>query len=195
MKKFAILLAFLLIPFSVFAQNYGRVHRATAAINFAPAIWHPIVLPRLAGFEPSVMEMALNSDASPCSFPWPEKYLRAEGGRCRVAYVLVNSDGEIIDSKEKLKTLGPVTNEVKAMSFVAVTEGDLSQKFKGVLEGFTKTAPGGFLVKVIKNNTFGCSRHEKTELVFKVTRQGDILLLTSKILLQPPFKGVEVCVD
>ena len=174
----------------------GRAGKATLAkikINLPPISWRPITATRLSGL-PSVTEKALVSGDLPCTHPMPEEYLRREGGMCPVAYVLLTELGTVIDSKESLKNyFSPVTSEMEAMSFVAVTEYDLLQS-KEILKGQTSTANSSFLVKVARKNTFGCGHHEQSELVFRVDRSGDITLVSSKNIAGTGNE-FEVCVD
>jgi hypothetical protein len=159
-----------------------------------PISWQTTTESRLAGLPRTVTEEVVLSNDSPCTYPMPEVFLRREGGLCPVVFQL-RFNGRIIDSKAKLKsTFAPVETELEAMSFVAATENDLAMA-NGVLVGGTARGDNEFLVKVMRNNTFGCSYHEKSELIFEVARSGDISLLSEKILPGTgQYHGV-VCVD
>ena len=123
-------------------------------------------------------------------------YLRIEGGLCGVGYWLEDSNGMRIDSKEKLTTrFAPIENETEAVSFVAVTRGDLKIDATGIPEGHTLTIGDGFLVQLVYNNTFGCGNHEPTGVIFKISQSGEVLRIAFE-KQKPPKPGEPIlCAD
>ena len=99
--------------------------------------------------------------------------------------------------EELKKFFVPVDNEVEAMSFIAVTENDLKRNENDVLVGETAVSDDGYLVKVVKNNTFGCGRHDPQSVIFKVTKGGEITVVAIEVL--PPYPRTRnfsyTCVD
>ncbi|HEY4496201.1 MAG TPA: peptidoglycan-binding domain-containing protein [Candidatus Paceibacterota bacterium] len=159
--------------------------------------WNLITDSRLAGFSSNISEVALNTTSElPCSRPFPENFLRREGGMCSRAYALKYSNGEIIDTLAKLKSLAPVTTETEAMSFVAAVAADLKMKTDDILEGYTATHPeDNFFVKVIFKNTFGCGTHENYERIYKVVRTGETTLISNTIIPGTGRNDALLCVD
>jgi hypothetical protein len=101
-----------------------------------------------------------------------------------------------IDSVEKLKNrFSPIDNEAEAVSFIAVTNGDLKIDATGVPEGHTLPIDNGFLVQLVHNNTFGCGSHKPTGIIFEVSKVGEVQRVAFE-KQKPPKPGEPVlCVD
>ena len=103
---------------------------------------------------------------------------------------------ERIDSKEKLTTrFAPIENEAEAVSFVAITQSGLKIDANGIPAGHTLAIGDGFLVQLVYTNTFGCGSHEPTGVIFKISKNGEMLRIASE-KQKPPKPGEPVlCVD
>lgn len=172
--------------------------------KYKDVVWNKIIEERLNGFTylgDVVVENKVTCYWSnePCySLIFEDgEYLRVEGGLVSSYYYLIvtkNRETQIVKSLEELKKFfAPVDNEVEAMSFIAVTERGLKWSKKDTLAGETAVIDDGYLVKVVKNNTFGCGRHDPQRVIFKITKAGEIIIIAVEIL--PPLSGYEACVD
>lgn len=174
--------------------------------KYKDVVWKKITEGRLNGLVSSsnaVMEkeIACYWDEKSCRLISKEdEYLRIEGWLfSRYYYFLVaTKDGETltIKSLEGLKKFfAPVDSEAEAMSFIGVTGRDLKKNERDVLVGETAVIDDGYLVKVVKNNTFGCGRHDPQKVIFKITRTGEIMVTAVEILPPPSKYDLGTCVD
>lgn len=177
--------------------------------KYKDVVWKKITEGRLNGFISlgnvvAEKEVACYWSDEPCYslISKENEYLRVEGGLANSYYFLAivrNGEPQTIKSLEKLKKFfAPVDNEVEAMSFVGVTENDLQSRLNNgdyILVGETAVIDDGFLVKVVKNNTFGCGRHDPQKVIFKITRAGEIMMTAIEILPPPSEYDLGTCVD
>ncbi len=148
--------------------------------------WKPIASGRLDGFGPGIIERRTEN----CGANEARTYLRSGGGLCRVGFWL-EVDGRVIDSREKLlQRFGGLQTTERAVSFIGVTQGDLVISNAGVLEGTVRAMDNGFLVQVVRKNSFGCSDHKPTKEIHLVTSAGEI----TRIAWQNPGPGT-LCID
>lgn len=144
------------------------------------SLWHKIGTDKLTGFSPKItLNERSTANGEHCkdgasALRESNKYLRVEGALCGVGYWLEDSSGLKIDSIEKLTNrFGPVETAAEAVSFVSNTQADLKID-NGVPEGSTLTIKNGFLVQLVRKNTFGCGSHQPSKVIFKVTKIGEI---------------------
>ncbi len=163
-------------------------------IQYSNASWDKIATYKLAGFSPNTALTEKRTEG--CGGRYNGSYLRVEGGMCGVGYWLEKTNGEKLNSLEKLvSNFAPIENEAEAVSFAAVTNGDLKIDESGIPEGHVLAISGGFLVQLVYNNTFGCGSHKPTGVIFKVTNDGNIQIIASE-KQKPPLPGEPVmCVD
>jgi hypothetical protein len=210
---FAILLGLVLtVSFGLAKKTYTDVNPSydwkdeNGAEKYKDVVWNKISKSRLAGFTSAgvvVMEeeIACFWSDEPCHplISKENEYLRVEGGiisSYRFLVVIKNNETHTIKSLEELKEFfAPIDNEIEAMSFIGITERDLKENGKDVLVGETAVIDGGYLVKVVKNNTFGCGRHDPQKVIFKITKDGEITLIASEILPPEPDNVPHACVD
>lgn len=162
--------------------------------QYSNVSWNKITAHKLAGFFPKATLSERKTEG--CEGRGDGSYLRVEGGLCGVGYWLEGSGGVKIDSIEELKgQFSPIDNEAEAVSFVAVTNEDLKIDASGVPDGHTLSVDNGFLVQLVRNNTFGCGSHEPTGIIFEVSKTGEIQRVAFE-KQKPPKPGEPVlCVD
>lgn len=85
----------------------------------------------------------------------------------------------------------------------AITD-DLKVNADGIVEGRTTDTSGGYLVQVVRKNTFGCGSHEPTKVIYKVARTSalaeksdDTEIVTRVAVARKPRleSGPRLCVD
>jgi hypothetical protein len=154
--------------------------------------WVPITIKRLEGLRPV---QKIEAESTRCKDARPA-CLRREGGMLCHCNDLVLPDRTRITSPEGLKAaFAPVASAAEAADFVALQQGDLAVGGDGIITGHTYETEGGYLVQVVRRNTFGCGSHEPTGMVFKVSRAGDVTKVSED---PPPPKDPtrpNVCVD
>ena len=99
-----------------------------------------------------------------------------------------------VKNLDKLKdTFGPIDNEAEAASFIGVVTGDLVVS-GDIATGRTAVINDGFLVEVVRNNTYGCGSHKPTRVIYKVSRYGDMQQVA--VEQQPKIGSMsEICTD
>lgn len=197
-----------------------------------PDTWQRITTTRLGGFTPNpttphedftgrgevVPRLTLSekhtgnpygSNAENCEGYDPDvDYLRTEGGLCRVGYWIEANDGTAtsrLDTFDDLwEIFNPIGDAAEAVSFVAAAADDLKVSGEGIVEGYTTEVSGGYLVQVVRKNTFGCGSHEPTKVIYKVSRtsavaeeSGDagIVVRVAREKKPPPGSGQRLCAD
>jgi len=186
-------------PASILQVDAGQYkwQGENGAEKYKNVIWNKIKENRLSGLTSvgdvvAERKIACRWSDEPCYslISKKDEYLRVEGGLARKYYFLTitkNGELQILKSLEELKKFFvPVDNEVEAMSFIAVTENDLKRNENDVLVGETAVSDDGYLVKVVKNNTFGCGRHDPQGVIFKVTKGGEITGVAIEVLPSYP---------
>ncbi|MFA5050913.1 MAG: hypothetical protein WC499_02245 [Patescibacteria group bacterium] len=166
----------------------------TLQSQYAKVSWNKITTSRLTGFSPNIPFTEKKTEG--CGNVYNGSYLRIEGGLCGIGFWLEDSDGNKIDSREKLSNLfAPIDNEAEAMSFIAITQSNLKIDESGMPEGYTSAIDDGFLVQLVYNNMFGCGNHEPTGVIFKILKNGEINQIASE--KEKPLKPGEpvLCVD
>jgi hypothetical protein len=102
-------------------------------------------------------------------------YLRREGGIKGVYYGLrLEEKGavtEVSDARALQMLLAPIDTAAKAVTVIALTKSGLVRR-DGHLIAKTSSIPEGFLVQAYDSNTFGCSNHIPTGVVFVVYKNG-----------------------
>lgn len=167
------------------------------AEKYKNVVWNKIKENRLSGLTSvgdvvAEREIACRWSDGPCYslISKNDEYLRVEGGLARRYYFLTiakNGELQTLKSLEELKKFfAPVDSEVEAVSFIGVTERDLKKNENDVLVGETAVSDDGYLVKVVKNNTFGCGRHDPQSIIFKVTKDGEITVVAIEVLPSHP---------
>ncbi len=161
-------------------------------VKYSGTSWNKIATNRLAGFDSTTITEKRTTE--PCGNWQSGNYLRIEGGLCRVGFWLEDSTGTKIDSPQKLTSrFAPVENEAEAISFVAVTQGDLKVDINDIPEGHSLVIADAFLIQVVGKNTFGCGSHQPTGIIFKVARTGDIQRIA--VEKEKPSSGPILCAD
>ena len=179
------------------------------AEKYKNATWNTIKESRLSGLT-SVGDIIVEKEIAcywseePCLslILKEDEYLRVEGGlgsRYYFLEVTKNGETQTVKSLEELrKFFAPVDNEIKAMSFIGVTENDLRSRLNNgeyTLVGEITMIDDGFLVQVVKNNTFGCGRHDPQRVIFKITKAGTIAVIAVEMLPPEPENTPHACVD
>lgn len=166
----------------------------TLQSQYSSLLWNKITTNKLAGFSPKTSLTEKKTEG--CEGRGDGSYLRTEGGLCGVGYWLEDSSGTRIDSKEKLAArFAPVESEAEGVSFIVVEQSGLKIDTSGVPAGHTLTISDGFLVQLVYTNTFGCGGHEPTGVIFKISKNGEVLRIASE-KQKPPKPGEPVlCVD
>lgn len=188
------------------ADTHYEWRGENSAEKYKDVVWKKIIKERLNGFTSLGNDVAENKIAcywsdEPCHslISKGDEYLRVEGGLMSVYYFLeITKNGENLTIKSLAglkKFFAPVDNEIKAMSFIGVTETDLKKNKGDVLVGETAIIDDGYLVKVVKNRTFGCGRHDPQKVIFKITRAGEIMMTAIEILPPPSEYDFGTCVD
>lgn len=209
---FVILLGFILVVAFGFAKKtFTDINPSydwkdeNGAERYKDIIWKKITERRLDGFTSigdivEEKEITCFWNEEPCKslISKEDEHLRVEGGLASRYYFLTiteNGEPQMVKSLGNLKKFfAPVDNEVEAMSFIGVTERDLKRNEKDVLVGETAVIDGGYLVKVVKNNTFGCGQHDPQRVIFKISKDGEKTLVATEIL-PPESKNIFSCVD
>ncbi|MEX0587469.1 MAG: hypothetical protein WD159_01795 [Patescibacteria group bacterium] len=166
--------------------------------------WNLIASERLGGFSSKVVIFSskptlVEKSTAPCqgtaaALKEQGQYLRVEGVLCGTGYWLEDSKGREIRSLEELKArFGPVETEEEAGSFVVSTQEDLKIDEDGFPEGHALPVNGGFLVQLIRKNTFGCGPHALTRIIFEVTGGGEVRKIAEDAVKSTG--GPETCVD
>ncbi len=156
--------------------------------------WNKITTYKLSGFSPNTALTEKRTEG--CEGRGDGSYLRVEGGMCGVGYWLEKSNGDKINTLEKLvSNFAPIENETEAASFMAIMQADLKIDASGIPEGHTLTITDGFLVQLVHENTFGCGSHKPTGVIFKITNGGDIQRIASEKEKQPLPGEPVMCVD
>jgi hypothetical protein len=167
--------AYLLLAKSSY-QWFSPAERA----QYADVTWNKITSSNVAdAFTP---DLAVSANRTDDCIDWDDSdnYLKLEGGLCPLGYWLEIEEGSSIkkiDSLDELKeTFAPVDSEAEASSFIRVLTRDLKYN-DSVIDGYTATVSGGYLVQVIRENNFGCSKHQPTGEIYKVLESGEIELI------------------
>lgn len=82
----------------------------------------------------------------------------------------------------------------EAVSTVAATSSDLQMNANNIIEGRIATIENGYLVQVVKKNTFGCGNHEPTGVIYQVSKNGEIQEIAVESKIRFNF-GPAKCVD
>jgi hypothetical protein len=124
------------------------------------------------------------------------EYLKYEGGMCQIGYWLTDDGGNEIRNKQKLLSLlGSINTEPKAISLLGLTINDLKISSDGILSGHIFFIHEGFLVEVIRKNTFGCGDHRPTSEIYFVHISGEYELIAKEILPIEKTSEAVLCVD
>lgn len=162
--------------------------------QYSNASWDKITTNIIAGFSPNIA--LTEKSTEDCLGRDTESYLRIEGGLCGIGYWLEKTNGEKLNSIEKLvANFAPIENEAEAVSFVAVTNGDLKIDNRGIPEGHVLAIPGGFLVQLVKRNHFGCGGHKPTGIIFIITNNGEVKRVAHEKEKPSPDWMPKICVD
>jgi hypothetical protein len=106
----------------------------------------------------------------PCANPLV--CLRREGGRlCRCVTLLI-ADRRIARVAELRQIAAPLDTADEAADFIGMLEADLLMD-NGRLAGHVREIDDGWLVQLVRRNTFGCNDHQPTGFVVRVGRGGE----------------------
>jgi hypothetical protein len=166
--------------------------------RWAGGPWRPIATGRLAGLAPGAgagweKRERCQGDA----VAGEPGCLRRDGGLvCFCAWLEVPGRGPVRSAEALRAAFAPVESEAEAVAFVAAQVPDLAPA-GGVdtLAGATRAVEDGFLVQVVRQNTFGCGSHEHTAVVFQVTRAGELVEVAAEPTRPRAPGAPRICVD
>jgi hypothetical protein len=158
--------------------------------EYQDALWNKIESGRLKGFSTSFTEKKTEG----CGAQDKNEYLRIEGGLCRVGVWLEDTQGNKINSVEKLKeTCAPIESEEEAISYLSLMRSDLKIGESDIPQGHSLTITDGFLIQLVYKNTFGCSNHKPIGYIYKVSKNGDFEQVATEQVDETT--GPQMCVD
>lgn len=162
--------------------------------RYADAEWDKITSSRYGGFSNSIILTEHKTEG--CGDDPIGNYIRFEGGLCQVGYWLEDTSGNKYDTLLKLKTsFAPVQSTAEAVSFAASTQSDLAVDQSNKPAGLVIQTNNGFLVQLVRKNTFGCGNHHPTGVIFLVTTAGEVSSVAYQVAPTPVPSEPELCVD
>ncbi len=166
--------------------------------EFTSVSWNKITTDSLDGL-PWLIGSGWEEDYK-CSAGITES-LRIEGGMSSVHFFITKTAGmvktplHITSSVELKKLINPIDSTAKAVSLIALTQRDLARNdYK--LVGYVAPFSEDYLVQSVRLNTFGCRNHRPQQVIFLVSRSGDIQKAAEEMLSpEPNGLGPYTCVD
>jgi hypothetical protein len=148
-----------------------------------------------SGVEDGVAPYKL-SKTNGCGDDSKEEFLKYEGGLCQVGYWLSDSSGNEIRTKQKLiEYMGLINEDSKAVSLLALSLNDLQTDDKNIIKGHILAVHEGYLIEIIRKNTFGCGMHIPNSEIYFVDIRGESVLIAQEILPVTNTSENELCVD
>lgn len=158
------------------------------------ALWNPITTTRYEGFTPKTNLTEVRTED--CRDAPYTNSLRTEGGICQVSFWIEDDIGHKYDTlAELIENFGPVDTNAEAVSFVASTHRDLVINTDGKIQGLSMQVDGGYLVQVTRQNTFGCSNHIPTGMIFFISTEGEMSLIATEKPAPPTTNEPFICAD
>lgn len=148
--------------------------------------WENVAGSRLIGLPSGTQEM----QSEQCN-PGNAKYLREEGGECRIGVWVTDHGVEIRTQEDFQHFYGSTQSLEEAFSLVTLTTPDLVTRDDGTVQARVLTTDLGYYVQVTIANKFGCGTHEPTKQIYLVNHVGQAALVAFEI---PNERGT-VCVD
>ncbi len=155
--------------------------------SWARSGWLPITGTRLAAIG------GVREEKTRCTSP-EQPCLRREGGLLCHCITLVGAGGTSIATADQLvRAMGAIDSAAKAADVVALLERDLAIE-GGHLAGHVRALDDGWLVQVVRRNTFGCGNHKPTGVVLRVSKDGQRAAVGEEP--EPPVDPkLRMCVD